>query len=95
MPSYHEGLPIALLEAMSYSLPAIVSNIPANLEVKLTNESYFSVGDINELSAQLVHHAQIDTKKINYDKYLNYYDWKKIAKQTMSVYNQTTSKKKS
>lgn len=30
MPSYHEGLPIALLEAMSFSLPAVVSDIPAN-----------------------------------------------------------------
>ncbi len=28
LPSYHEGLPIALLEAMSWSLPVIVSDIP-------------------------------------------------------------------
>lgn len=95
MPSYHEGLPIALLEAMSYSLPAIVSDIPANLEVKLTPESYFSVGNINELSVQLLHHAQSDGKKVNYSQYLEYYDWEKIAKQTMSVYNRTISKKNS
>jgi len=30
MPSYHEGLPIALLEAMSYDLDVVVSDIPAN-----------------------------------------------------------------
>ena len=30
MPSYHEGLPIALLEALSYHLDVAVSNIPAN-----------------------------------------------------------------
>jgi len=33
LPSYYEGLPIVLLEAMSYGLPCIVSDIPANREV--------------------------------------------------------------
>lgn len=42
MPSYHEGLPIALLEAMSFS-PAVVSDIPVNLEVQLPAETYFKV----------------------------------------------------
>jgi glycosyltransferase involved in cell wall biosynthesis len=41
LPSYHEGLPIALLEAMSYGLSALVSDIPANKEVKLPSERYF------------------------------------------------------
>ena len=43
MPSYHEGLPIALLEAMSYNLNVLVSDIPANLEVGLKKENYFEV----------------------------------------------------
>ena len=41
LPSYHEGLPIALLEAMSWSLPVIVSDIPANLEIGLPPRSIF------------------------------------------------------
>lgn len=94
MPSYHEGLPIALLEAMSYSLPAIVSDIPANLEVKLEPESYFSVGNTEKLASKLSHHAKINSDKVNYSHYLDYYDWEKIARQTMSVYNQASSKKK-
>ena len=32
LPSSHEGLPIALLEAMSYGVKVVVSDIPANLE---------------------------------------------------------------
>lgn len=30
LPSFHEGLPIVLLEALSYRLPVLVSDIPAN-----------------------------------------------------------------
>ena len=33
LPSYHEGLPIVALEAMSYGLPVLVSAIPANMEL--------------------------------------------------------------
>ena len=53
LPSSHEGLPIALLEAMSYRLPVIVSDIPANLEVGLEKEAYFPVGDIAALAQKL------------------------------------------
>lgn len=53
LPSSHEGLPIALLEAMSYQVPVIVSDIPANLEVGLNPECYFPVGNIQELSEKL------------------------------------------
>ena len=33
LPSSHEGLPIALLEAMSYGVKVIVSDIPANIQL--------------------------------------------------------------
>src|SRR5690606_15422266 len=41
LPSSHEGLPIVLLEALSFGLPVIASAIPANLELGLGAESYF------------------------------------------------------
>ena len=53
LPSYHEGLPIALLEAMSYELPVLVSNIPANNEVKLPSERFFTCGDSHDLQKKL------------------------------------------
>ena len=46
LPSAHEGLPITLLEALSFGLPCIASDIPANREVRLGEECYFPVGDI-------------------------------------------------
>jgi starch synthase len=52
LPSYHEGLPIALLEAISYNLPVLASNIPANLELADASET-FPVGDVAVLSGRL------------------------------------------
>ncbi len=87
MPSYHEGLPIALLEAMSYNLDVLVSDIPANLEVNLGTENYFKVGDIDDLKEKLEKKLQADTKEIQYsEKIKNVYNWDLIAEQVLRVY---------
>lgn len=84
LPSSHEGLPIALLEAMSYSLPVVVSDIPANKEVGLDEECYFRCGDIKQLAARLQPLVQGDYTPRSYD--MQKYDWDRIARQTMQVY---------
>jgi glycosyltransferase involved in cell wall biosynthesis len=86
IPSYHEGLPIALLEALSYNLRVVVSNILANMEVEIDKECYFKVGDVNELASRI---TQIitSTKNIDYSKLLvEKYNSSKIANQTLNVY---------
>ena len=50
LPSSHEGLPIAMLEALSYGLPVLASDIPANLAVGLEPKDYFPLGDIPALA---------------------------------------------
>jgi len=51
LPSAHEGLPITLLEALSFGLPCLASDIAANREVRLRDDAYFPVGDIDRLRA--------------------------------------------
>lgn len=90
MPSYHEGLPIALLEGMSYGLPVILSDIPANLEVGLAPEVYFPVGNVTALAEQLTYRTNSEAQ--TYPQ-LSKYRWDTIAAQTCDVYNQTINKK--
>ena len=84
LPSSHEGLPIALLEAMSYKVPVVVSDIPANLEVGLPKEDYFPCGHVEALAEKLKEVVSRPLQKVDYD--MGRYDWDKIAKQVMEVY---------
>ena len=45
LPSSHEGLPISLLEAMSYDLDVLESDIPANKFPELETGDFFKCGD--------------------------------------------------
>ncbi|MDL1985605.1 MAG: glycosyltransferase family 4 protein [Deltaproteobacteria bacterium] len=90
LPSSHEGLPIVLLEALSYGLPVLASDIPANLEVGLPAEHYFPLGDVSALSQMLRGFSagksdeQLGAEVRNWVK--QRYDWERIAKQTLRVY---------
>jgi glycosyltransferase involved in cell wall biosynthesis len=85
LPSSHEGLPISLLEAMSYELPAVVSDIPANKEVGLPDECYFRVNDEQQLQDRL---GTLLMQEYHAEKYsMDNYDWDKIAMQVVAVYN--------
>lgn len=84
LPSSHEGLPIALLEAMSYKLPVITSSIPANLEVGLDPKCYHKVGDVDALAQKLVAIVNQPLQRVDYD--MSRYNWDEIAKQVSEVY---------
>lgn len=84
LPSSHEGLPISLLEAMSYHIPVVVSDIPANLEVGLDEHCYFPCGNVKELSVRLQNSIDTDYHQERYD--LEQYDWDKIAEKVAEVY---------
>ncbi len=84
LPSSHEGLPIALLEAMSYGVKVVVSDIPANLEVGLPKDDYFHCGNVDELSEKLGKIIEAPLQHVNYD--MSKYDWDQIADEVGGVY---------
>ncbi len=84
LPSSHEGLPIALLEAMSYGVKVVVSDIPANLEVGLLKEDYFHCGDVEELAGKLSAIIEQPLQHVDYD--MSKYDWEQIADEVGGVY---------
>jgi glycosyltransferase involved in cell wall biosynthesis len=95
LPSAKEGFPIALLEALSYGLKTIASDIPPNLEVGMKQEHYYKLGDINELTEKLKLFSQEDseiTKKNRREQLLEHYSWDKIAKQTLNIYHVVLNK---
>ncbi len=90
LPSSHEGMPIALLEALGYGLPVLASDIPANHEVELPPEDYFPTGDIDALAAALRRKMQAPFEA---DKALSTirtiertYAWRSISRDTIDVY---------
>lgn len=84
LPSFYEGLPISLLEAMSYNLNILASDIDANKEVNLPSDFYFQTGNIDELKGKLDHKLQDPIVHVEYD--MCRYNWENIAKQTLAVY---------
>jgi len=90
LPSSHEGMPIALLEAMGYGLNVLASDITANVEVGLAKESYFPLGDVDALKDAL--RQKIDQPLTNeqsqemIDWIARDYSWSGIADRTLGAY---------
>jgi len=87
MPSYHEGLPIALLEAMSYDLDVAVSDIPANRIAELAEDDFFPAGNIDELASLL--RGKLSAGLTPRIHNLSAYNWDSIARRTAEVYSAT------
>ncbi|MDQ8728031.1 glycosyltransferase family 4 protein [Bradyrhizobium sp. LHD-71] len=92
LPSSHEGLPIVLLEALSYGLPVLVSDIPSNMEVVSDPANVFKVGDVRDLSLKLTSLADVKLdaaarEALRRDN-ARRYDWSDIALKTSAAYGE-------
>jgi glycosyltransferase involved in cell wall biosynthesis len=92
LPSSHEGLPIVLLEALSYGLPVLVSDIRSNLEVVSNPAQVFRMGDIQELSTKITVMTAVkldpsQREALRHDCF-DRYDWQEIAQRTSAAYNE-------
>ncbi len=66
LPSYHEGLPMAILEAMSWGLPIISTPIGGIPEIVITNQNglLISPGDIDRLTQAIQSLISIKTLRL-------------------------------
>jgi glycosyltransferase involved in cell wall biosynthesis len=88
MPSFHEGLPIAALEAMASGAPMAMSDISANRDLGLSAGHYLPVGNAeawaDALGSDLARFATAGTDAGRA------FDWPTIAADTLAVYRGVT-----
>lgn len=97
LPSTMEGMPIVLLEAMSYGLPILASDISPNLETGKDLINYFKSGDSESLRKNLLYMLKnylILKKKAlkSKDFLLKNFKWTKIAKEYDLIYKKLVNK---
>lgn len=88
--SYHEGLPIAALEALSLGARVLLSDIAPNKDLDLPAENYFPVGNVEALRTRFGGIEAI--RPANADAILAKYDWMVIARETVEVFRTVTAR---
>ncbi len=97
-PSEDEGLSHALLEALSYGLPLIASDIPANIEgmgdagISFENKS---VVDLKRKLSSLVNQPEEMARLslLAKKRAMRHFDWKAIAKEVEALYDSLLRKR--
>lgn len=86
-PSEAEGMPMCLLEAMSYNCPCLVSDIPENIEVGKNYVKSFKSKDVNDLRKKIEQCLEKEDP-INTRQYIiDDYSWENIVKKTLECYS--------
>ncbi len=95
LPSDIEGMPISLLEAMSYGKNCLVSNIPENATVVENMATVFEKSNVDDLKSKLEKCLNGTGRKESNDisKFiLKKYNWDNVVKRTEKLYYATNKK---
>lgn len=101
MPSLLEGLPLALLEAISYGLPVTVSDIPPHLEVVGSSDPgqrVFKAGDLDDMAKQLQLMVddlagERDAAQMLHERVIDEYSWERVTDKTEAFYETLLGRK--
>ena len=101
LPSSHEGLPISLMEAISFGLPCLVSDIPANREFELAGERYFPVGDVDRTATLMAREMALlsatepaEQSRQQFDRLPRAYRWESVASATATLLEQLDERRR-
>ncbi len=91
LPSDLEGMPLSLLEAMSYGNCCLVSDIPECAEVVEDKALIFKKADVKDLQSKLQdacdHSENVDAHKNQAADFIcKKYNWDEVVKETMKLY---------
>ena len=93
LPSDIEGMPISLLEAMSFGRRCLASDIPENKEACREYAQYFKKSDIESLREKLRESLEDPSKYRSFDEIMNYcykrFDWNKVTGASVRLYIDT------
>ena len=99
LPSTLEGLPISLMEAMSFARPVIVSDIPENLEVAESTAVAFRANDPNDLVRAMKFMIAMDRLekdsrgRLGRERIEHEYTWDRVAQQVEALYLRLLSRR--
>lgn len=90
-PSLYEGFGLPILEAMSFSINIVASDIPPFKEIGRGDIKYFNPNDIFDMENEIK--KSLNSKKeINYDDCLNRFTWSKSYKKHSKIINSLNCK---
>ncbi len=82
--SLHEGSSNAVLEAISWGAPVILSAIPENQDFGLPDHHYFDPESEEDI-ARILQEMAVDRERFKVDK-TRFLTWNDVAQRTLSIY---------